>query len=130
MVHHDITAAVKSQVRLVWQGKAPTGLVSLPRPDIVASVNIPGDVTSASFNNQHLKAIIKTVKQALKEAHFGVSFQKPQSENMQIVAFSIAPFITIENGASQLGFIVIFVDCSGKVCILSFASRKSNRAVG
>lgn len=52
--------------------------MALTRPDILAVVNISGEVVASAFQLVHVRTINKEVSQARIFAHLGLSFPPPE----------------------------------------------------
>lgn len=97
------------------------------RPDLACAVNRAAQVTENSFSEKHISEINKVVLAARRHCHRGLIQQKLDLKTLKIVIYTDAAFSTNEDHTSQLGFLVLLSDASGKCNILHFSSSKSKR---
>lgn len=107
--------------RLAW--------ISLTRSDLSPQVNMSAEVTTKSFSPVHVETINKTVSLVTRFMQVVLAFPNPDPATLHFDAYSDESFATNEDDSSQLGFIILLFDGSGRACILSFSSRNSRRVV-
>lgn len=97
------------------------------RPDISAAVNLAAQVTEAKFEREHVKALSRVIKRAHANARRGIKHQKLDHRSLSLRVFTDSSFANTPDLRSQLGFIILLCDASGKCNILHFSSYKSKR---
>lgn len=97
------------------------------RPDLSAAVNLAAQVTEAKFEGKHVKALNDLIKPAHKNARRGIRHQKLDTESLSLRIFTDSSFANTPDLPSQLGFLLLLCDASGKCNILHLSSYKSKR---
>lgn len=59
----------------------------------------------------------------------GLGFHRADPATLQLVIFSDASFSANKQVCSQLGFVIVLLDASGRASIVSFGSRKRKGVV-
>lgn len=97
------------------------------RPDLAAAVNLAAQVTEPNFEKKHVKALNDVVKRAHNNSKRGIRQQLLDTETLSWRVFTDSSFANTPDLRSQLGFIILLCDASGKCNMLHFSSYKSKR---
>lgn len=99
------------------------------RPDICASVNLASQVTEGKWTRKDVKDLNKTINHVQLTPRKGLLQQKLHKESLCMKVFADSSFANTPSLHSQLGFLVLLCDASGKANIINFCSYKSKRVV-
>lgn len=97
------------------------------RPDIACAVNKACQVKGSEFSKSDVININKIISTANKHFDRGLIQHKLDPETLHIVVFTDSGFANTSGEKSQLGFLVLLRDKSGKCNIIYFRSYKSRR---
>lgn len=97
------------------------------RPDIACAVNRSAQITESSFKEANVKDINRIVQAAQRHSHRGILQQKLDINSLKITVYTDAAFSSNLDHSSQLGYLVLLGDASGKCNILHYSSSKSKR---
>lgn len=97
------------------------------RPDIAAAVNFAAQVTESKFERKHVNALNDVIKRAHGNSKRGIRQQKLYMDTHSLRVFTDSSFANTPVLRSQLGFIILVCDASGKCNMLHFSSYKSKR---
>lgn len=97
------------------------------RPDLCAGVNLAAQVTEEKFERKHIKALNAIIKRAHDNSRRGIKQQTLDEKSFSLRVCTDSSFANTPDLRSQLGFIVLLCDSSGKCNILHFSSYKSKR---
>lgn len=99
------------------------------RPDICASVNLASQVTEGKWTRKDVKDLNKTINHVQLTPRKGLLQQKLDKESLCMKVFTDSSFANTPSLHSQLGFIVLLCDASGRANIIHYCSYKSKRVV-
>lgn len=97
--------------------------------DVLAEVNIFSQLTEAKIEKHHVKEINCIVWHFYSQSSLGIPFPQLVLETVRLVFFKDGSFANTEDKSSQIEFIIILQDDSGRPNCLEFWSRKSKRVV-
>lgn len=99
------------------------------QPDILAVVNILSQVTGKTFSAADISAINTIHPRATANRNIGLNYGALNASTLHVVAFSDAYFACNMEGFSQLGFVILIADGTGRAEIVHYTSRKAKRVV-
>lgn len=97
------------------------------RLDISTTVNLAAQVTESIFNAKHVKNLNNIVKQIQVGPQRGIMQQILDNCTLSVRVLPDSSFANTPQLRSQLGFLVLLCDGSGKCNVLHFSSYKSER---
>lgn len=98
-------------------------------PGICADVNLSTQMTEEHWERRHvtqLNVVIRYLKQTLRR---GIMQRKLDRKSLTLKVFSDSSFANAAEKKSQLGFIVVLCDKTGKANVIHYESYKSKRVV-
>lgn len=99
------------------------------RPDICADVNLSTQVTERKWERRHVTELNSVIRYVKRTSKRGLMQRRLDMESLKIKVFSDSSFANAEEKRSQLGFVVLLCDDSGRANVLHYASYKSKRVV-
>jgi len=99
------------------------------RPDLCCAINKAAQVSEATCEQRHVRALNAAVKAARARQGLGLQYPPLDTTSLRLRAYADASFATNDDHSSQLGFLILLADASGRAHVLSFSSRKSKRVV-
>ena len=99
------------------------------RPDLSAAVNLLAQVTENMFTREHVTKLNSVIKRAQEHPKRGIRQQKLDRGSLTLKVFTDSSFANNPLFKSQLGYIILLTDASGRANILHFSSYKSMRIV-
>lgn len=102
------------------------------RPDLAYSVATLAQVTEIMFTTEkvrHIKTINKLDKTATSSPNRGLRYVSLDPTTMHLWVYGDGSFANNPDGSSQLGFVILLSDGSGRCVFLSHRSFKSRRRV-
>jgi uncharacterized protein YjgD (DUF1641 family) len=99
------------------------------RPDICCGISLAAQVTTSSFNASAFKQLNLIIQYLQASKNIYLRYPKLDIESLQVVVYSDSSFANRLDKSSQLGFVVLLADASGKCAILQLKSHKSRRVV-
>jgi len=109
--------------------RAAVAWVGHTRPDLGCAINKAAQVSKATYEPRHVNALNKAIRAAQASPSLELHYPPLDRTTLQLRAYADASFATNDDQSSQLGFIILLVDCRGRAHVLSFSSRKSRRVV-
>eukprot|EP00168_Porphyra_purpurea_P016741 TRINITY_DN552_c0_g1_i1.p1 TRINITY_DN552_c0_g1~~TRINITY_DN552_c0_g1_i1.p1 ORF type:complete len:862 (-),score=144.43 TRINITY_DN552_c0_g1_i1:471-2858(-) len=99
------------------------------RPDLCCGVNLASQVTEPMYGPDSIRALNAVIAKAKKGRATTLVYPKLDRLTLRLHAYSDASFATSLDKSSQVGFIILLCDASGRAHVLSFRSKKSRRVV-
>lgn len=103
--------------------------LALTRPDIAARANLLAQVTEDKWDRNAVKELNKIIYNVKETPKRGIRQHHLDKDTLSMKVFSDSPFANTPELKSQLGYLILLCDESGKCNILHFASYKSKRIV-
>lgn len=107
--------------RLAWAANT--------RMDVIAAVNLLSQVTATTFKPRHVERINKVIGHIQKTIDVIPRFVKLQEDTLKITIFSDGSFASNEDLSSQVGYLVVIQDATGRVNVVHYSSTKTKRIV-
>lgn len=117
----DFASFRSMRQKLAWLGNS--------RPDCAFAISQLAQVTNKSFNDnrsQHIKMLNETVRYAL-DNRFDIKIQKLCLDTLRIVGYSDGSFSNNTDLSSQLGYLILLMDHTGRAVPIYYKSYKSRR---
>lgn len=89
------------------------------RPDLCTAVALLSRITGAKFESRYIKLAKQTVKMANEVEERGLRKRKLNRLSLILIAFSRASFTNFDDIGTQLGFIILLRDKTGKASWLT-----------
>ena len=99
------------------------------RPDICAAINLATQITEDKWQRQDINDLNAVIKYVRRNPRRGLRQQKLDKTTLSVKIFSDSSFANTSTLHSQLGFVALLCDASGKANVLHFTSYKSKRVV-
>lgn len=99
------------------------------RPDVAAEAAILAQVTIESFSPNHITQLNRAIKRVKKEPKLGLLVHQLDVNSLYIIAHADSSFANLPDLKSQLGFVILLSDKTGRVNWLHFRSYKCKRIV-
>ena len=99
--------------------------LSMTKPETCASANILSQITPTTFNSTHIQQLNKLTKHVHKYSKRGITHHPLDMDSVRMITFSDSSFANNSDKKTQLGYIVLLTDKTGKSNILHYASYKS-----
>lgn len=99
----------------------------MAHPDIFATGNKITQVTEKGFSQNYIKLhnkVIQNIKESLRE---GLEMQQLEKETLQLGVFSNESFANNRDLSSELIYIVLLCDMSGRAKLLHYSSHRRRR---
>ena len=97
------------------------------RPDIAADVNLAAQVIETQWGRKDVLEINKLIRHVHSTATRGIRQHKLDRNTLSLRAYTDSSFSNTPDLKSQLGFLIVLADSSGRANLLHFASHKSRR---
>lgn len=99
------------------------------RPDLCCGINEAAQVTEGAYGPDSVRALNALIKRAKGGRDLVLSYPPLDGVTLHLRVYSDSSFANNADQSSQLGYIVLLCDDSGRAHVLSFTSRKSLRVV-
>jgi len=99
------------------------------RPDICCGVNMAAQVTEAFYDPAAVQALNTLITRAKKGRDVALSYPPLDRSTLRVRAYADASYANNRDGSSQIGYLILLCDASGRAHVLSFSSRKCRRVV-
>jgi len=109
--------------------RASVAWLAHTRPDLCCGINLAAQVTEASYGPTAVRNLNALIARAQKGRDVALHYHPLDISGLRIRAYADAAYATNKDGSSQVGYLVLLCDESGRAHILSFSSRKCRRVV-
>jgi len=109
--------------------RASVAWLAHTRPDLCCGINLAAQVTEASYGPAAVRDLNALIARAQKGRDMALHYPPLDISGLRIRAYADAAYATNKDGSSQVGYLVLLCDESGRAHILSFSSRKCRRVV-
>jgi hypothetical protein len=107
--------------------RAQLAWITHTRPEICCAVNMAAQVTETKLCEKHIRDLNKVVIHVKKDPSNALKYRKLDLESLKIKVYADSSFANNEDLTSQLGYIIMLTDKTGKCNILHYSSHKSRR---
>lgn len=99
------------------------------RPDLCSGINKLAQVTEGAYGAAAIKAYNDLVKKAQTGRDLALKYPKLDVNSLHLRVYADSSFANNHDNSTQIGYIVLLCDNTGRAHVLSFASRKCKRVV-
>jgi hypothetical protein len=100
-------------------------IASVCQPEAAYDLSVAAQAVEPT--EQDIKALNKRIQWQLENAARGLRFVKLEKESLQLMVFTDASFANNKDLSSQIGYILVLADGSGRANILHWSSTKCKR---
>lgn len=109
--------------------RAGLAWVGHTRPDLCSGINKLAQVTEVRYGLTAIKAHNNLVKKAKGGRDLALKYPKLDVNSLHLRAYADSSFANNYDNSTQVGFIIMLCDGTGRSHVLNFASRKCKRVV-
>lgn len=109
--------------------RASAAWLAHTRPDLCCGLNQAAQVSEANFLPTDVKALNAVVGKAKSRRDLVLTYPRLDLASLRLHVYADASFATNKDQSSQIGYIILLCDASGRIHVLAFTSRKSKRVV-
>lgn len=95
----------------------------------MAPVNILSQTTAKTFEAKHINLANGVVRRVKENVQRGIMHHQLDLERLRMVVFTDSSFANNRDSTTQLGFMILLTDGTGRANLLHFSSYKSKRIV-
>lgn len=99
------------------------------RPDVTAEAAMLSQITPELFNHTHVMQLNRAIKRIKAEPKLGLIVHSLDLESLRLISHADASFANLSDLRTQLGFVVLPIDKTGRVNWFHFRSYKCKRVV-
>lgn len=99
------------------------------RPDLCSGINKLAQVTEGRYGSSTIKTHNSLVKKAKAGRDLVLKYPRLDVHTLHLRTHADSSFANNYDNSTQVGFIILFCDGTGKAHVLNFASRKCKRVV-
>ena len=107
--------------------RASMAWIQQSRPDVSCTLSFFARITRATFQRNDITAYNKAVHYLRASRYISLNFPRLDRNSLRILCYVDASHANIEDGYSQVGFLIIIADKDNKRSIVCYSSRKSRR---
>jgi len=109
--------------------RASVAWLTHTRPDLCCGINLAAQVTEALYGPDAIRNLNVLIARSQKGCDVALHYHPLDISGLRIRAYADAAYATNKDGSSQVGYLELLCDESGRAHILSFHSRKCRRVV-
>lgn len=110
-----------ARASLAWLGHT--------RPDLCCGINKLAQVSEATYGSTAIKFYKRLKKKAEANQAMTLKYPRLDVSTLHLRAYADSSFANNYDSSSQMGFIILLCDSTGRAHVLNFASRKCKRVV-
>jgi len=109
--------------------RASVAWLAHTRPDLCCGINLAAQVTELKYGAAAVRSLNALMGRAQRGRDLALAYHPLDVKCLRVRAYADASYATNSDGSSQIGYLILLCDGSGRAHILSDASRKCRRVV-